>query len=176
MLAGFMRSTCTPLRTLLARAVVSLSITLLAVAAHAQALPGGAQLGMNAQQLRDVVPGLARVPRPVRMAGGLVGSWRGPAVDIAGVLLAPTYFLAEGELRRVEYVADADTAANGYESLLAWGRSLWGPELASQGSEGAYAAWTGDKLQAYLQLAGGGQRSQLRLVVKLRSTRDASEL
>ena len=171
-----MRSTCPSLRTLLARALASLSITLLALAAHAQALPDGARLGMTAQQLRDVVPGIARVPHPVRMAGGLVGSWRGPVVDIAGVPLAPTYFLAEGELRRIEYVADAGAAADAYETLLAWGRSAWGPELASQGSEGAYASWTGDTLQAYLQLAGGGQRPQLRLVLKLRSSKDASEL
>jgi hypothetical protein len=159
-------------RTLLARAIASLSLALLAAAAHAQALPGGAQLGMSAQQLRDAVPALERVPRPVRMAGGLVGSWRGPSVEVGGVWLAPTFFLAEGELRRVEYLAPADA----YESLLAWGRSTWGPELASQGSEGAYATWTSGTTQAYLQQTGGAQRPQVRLVVKLIATRDAGEL
>lgn len=161
-----------PVRTLLTRAIASISLAILAAAAHAQALPGGAQLGMSAQQLRDAVPALERVARPVRMAGGLVGSWRGPAVDLGGVWLAPTYFLAEGELRRVEYLAPPDT----YEALLAWGRSTWGPELASQGSEGAYATWTAGTTQAYLQQTGGAQRPQVRLVVKLLTARDAGEL
>ena len=171
-----MRSPCLFLRTLLPRAIASLSLVLLATTAHAQALPGGAQLGMTAQALREVVPSLQRVRRPVHMAGGLTGSWRGPVVDIAGVPFAPTFFFAEGELKRVEYLADDRAPANGYESLLAWGRYTWGPELASQGSEASYATWTSGQVQAYLQQAGGAQRAQLRLVVKLLAARDASEL
>src|SRR5881398_1038512 len=114
MLPAFMRSTCSPSRALLPRAIVALSLALSAVVAHAQALPGGAQLGMNAQQLREAIPALQRVPRPVRMAGGLVGNWRGPSVAIGGVPLAPTFFFAEGELRRIEYVADAGAPADAY--------------------------------------------------------------
>ncbi|MDB5958089.1 hypothetical protein [Ramlibacter sp.] len=171
-----MRSTCLPPRALLPRAIACLSLALLAFAADAQFLPGGAQLGMNAQQLREAVPALQRVPRPVHMAGGLAGNWRGPALEIAGVPLAPTFFFADGELRRVEYVADARSAANAYESLLAWGRASWGPELASQGTEGTYAAWTTGQVQAYLQQSSGTSRAQLRLVVKLLAGRDGSEL
>ena len=176
MLPAFMRSTCLPSRALLLRAIASLSLAWFAFAAHAQALPGGAQLGMNAQQLREAIPALQRVPRPVRMAGGLVGNWRGPTETIAGVPLAPTFFFAEGELRRIEYVADAGAAADAYESLLAWGRSTWGPELASQGTEGSYATWTNGQVQAYLQQASGHSRAPLRLVVKLLANRDAGEL
>jgi hypothetical protein len=168
-----MRSPCLSLRTLLPRVIASLSFVLLAVTAHAQALPGGAQLGMTAQALREAVPSLQRVPRPVHMAGGLTGSWRGPVVDIAGVPFAPTFFFADGELKRVEYLANDSAPASAYESLLAWGRSIWGPELASQGSEASYATWTSGQVQAYLQQTSA---AQLRLVVKLLAARDASEL
>ena len=170
MLAGPMPTFLTSLR---ARGVLAaFSLSLLAVAAHAQALPGGGEFGMSAQQLHEAIPALARVPRPVRMAGGLVGQWRGPAVQVGGVAVAPTYFLAEGLLKRVEYIADSPDA---YASLLAWGRATWGQELASQGSEGAYAAWTTGATQAYLQLSADA-RAPVRLVVKLLAAREASEL
>lgn len=135
---------------------------------QAQALPGGVQLGMTVPQLQQAVPGLHPVPRPARLAGGLVGSWAGPAVDVAGVSLAPTFFLAEGQLRRVEYLA----APGSFDALLAWGRAAWGPELASQSPEGAYATWTSGELDAYLQQAG----STVRLVLKRRILKDDSEL
>ena len=159
MLAGTMRS------------LLLLSLALAAFTVRAQVLPGGAELGMSVPQLQQAVPALERVPWPVRMAGGLVGSWRAATLQVAGVALMPTFFFSEGELRRVEYVADATA----YDALLAWGRATWGAELASQGSEGAYAAWTTGTTQAYLQQAAGA-RPQVRLVVKRITAKDAGEL
>ena len=140
--------------------------------ARAQALPGGAALGMSVPQLQQVEPALKRVPRPARLAGGLVGSWSADTVEVAGVALTPTFFFAEGELRRVEYLArDGGPAA--FDALLGWARGAWGAELASTAPEGAYASWDRDDMQVYLQLAG---TTLVRLVVKRQVEKDASEL
>jgi len=159
-----------PFPALLAPAFTITCICLLPVAAQAQALPAGVHLGMTAQQLRQVVPGLHPVPRPARLAGGLVGRWAGPAIQVAGVALTPTFFFAKGRLARVEYVASAPPPG-AYDKLLAWGRRKWGPELAQRSPEGTYASWARDEVDAYLQ-----QASQVRLVIKQRMVKDASEL
>jgi len=143
--------------------------------AHAQGLPGGVSLGMTVPQLQDAQPALTRVPHPARLAGGLVGSWSGQPADIAGVSLVPTFFFADGQLQRIEYLArDGGPAA--YASLLAWGRRAWGAELAANEPEGAYASWSSDDTDAYLQLASASRGGQLRLVVKRRVVKDAGEL
>lgn len=144
----------------------------LSLSVHAQALPGGAQLGMNVPQLQQAVPGLKPVPHPVRMTGGLVGSWSAPAVDVAGAQLTPTFFFAAGELQRIEYLAADGTGV--FDTLLGWGRTTWGQELASQSPEGSYATWSAPDLDAYLQQTTSPQR--VRLVVKRRVAKDASEL
>lgn len=153
-------------------ALALVCILLLPDAAGAQDLPGGGQLGMTAQQLQVAVPALEPVARPVHMAGGLVGSWRGAAVPVAGVMLVPTFFFAEAQLRRVEYVAVPSPGA--VNALLAWGRSIWGVELSSQEQEGAYATWASADVDAYLQQTRAPQ--QVRLVVKRRVLKDAGEL
>lgn len=158
------------------RALVFACMAALLASAQAQDLPGGAQLGMSRQQLRQALPGLRPVHRPVRLAGGLVGSWTGPAAALAGVAMAPTYFFAQGELRRIEYLAAPDADAQSFDALLAWGRGNWGPELASQGPEGSYATWSPDGMAVYLQRTGGGERPQVRLVIKADEGKDASEL
>jgi len=144
---------------------------LLPAVAAAQSVPGGVALGMSAAQLQQADPAAARVPHPARLAGGLVGSWSGSAVQLANVALTPTFFFANGELRRVEYLAREGSAA-GYAALLAWGRATWGDELASTAPEGAYASWDTPELQAYLQFSG----NQLRLVTRKRVLKDAGEL
>lgn len=142
-------------------------LSLSSFAARAQSLPGGAQLGMSLPQLQQSVAGAHAVAHPSRMTGGLVGSWSGPAVDVAGVALTPVFFFASGELRRIEY-----TGNDGFDALLAWGRASWGPELASQNPEGAYASWSTEEMDAYLQQTG----ARVRLVIKKRVLKDASEL
>lgn len=142
--------------------------------AQAQGLPGGVALGMTVPQLQEAQPALTRVPHPARLAGGLVGHWSGQAV-VAGVSLVPTFFFADGQLQRVEYLAsDAGPAA--YDALLAWGRKAWGTELAANEPEGAYASWSGEDLDAYLQLASAARGGRLRLVIKRRVLKDAGEL
>ena len=146
-------------------------ILLLPAVACAQPVPGGFTLGMSPAQLQQADASLTRIPRPVRLAGGLVGNWSGSALQLANMTLTPTFYFAEGELRRVEYLA-RDGGAATYEALLAWGRAKWGQELASNAPEGAYATWDTPELQAYLQLSG----AQVRLVTKKRVLKDASEL
>lgn len=153
-----------------------LILSLLPAFAQAQALPGGVQLGMTVPQLQQAVSALRPVARPARLAGGLVGGWSGPVVDVAGVALVPTFFFAEAQLRRIEYLAAGDDGAAGFDALLAWGRAAWGAELAARNPEGAYASWSSDELDVYLQLAQAAQRPQLRLVIKRRVLKDASEL
>lgn len=158
------------------RAFAFACLAALMASAQAQDLPDAVQLGMTTQQLRQAVPGLQPVHRPVRLAGGLVGSWTGPPAALAGVPMAPTYFFAEGELRRIEYLAAPDADAQAYDALLSWGRKAWGPELASQGPEGAYATWSSDTMEVYLQRSGDALRPQLRLVIKAVAGKDAREL
>ncbi len=162
--------------TTVASAMLALALALLPVAGRAQALPGGAQLGMSAEQLQQAVPALERVARPVRMGGGLAGNWRGPGVDIGGIRMAPTYFFAEAQLRRIEYMAAPGAGANAFDALLAWGRAAWGAELASQEPEGRYAAWKAGDVDAYLQQTSVQQQAQVRLVVQRRVQKDAGEL
>lgn len=145
------------------------------VAARAETLPGGVALDMTVPQLQQAQPGLKRVPRPARLAGGLVGNWSGSAVEVAGVSLTPTFFLADGQLRRVEYLA-REGGPSVFAALLDWARARWGAELAANAPEGAYASWTNTDADAYLQLASAASGGQVRLVVKQRVAKDAGEL
>ena len=149
---------------------------LLAGAAQAQALPGGGVLGMSQGQLQQAVPALRHVAHPARLAGGIVGRWAGPAVRLAGVELEPTYFFADDQLQRVEYLALPADGRQAFEALLAWGRTAWGAELSSQGPEGSYANWSADDTDIYLQQSASPRGAQVRLVVKRRVLKDASEL
>lgn len=149
----------------------------LPVSANAsQLLPGNARLGMSAEQLHESIPALTRVAHPLRMSGGLIGSWSAPAIDVAGVAFTPTFFFSDGELRRVEYVAAAADAPAAFAAVRDWGRAQWGAELASDSPEGAYASWSGDEMDIYLQLARTRQPAQVRLVIKRHVEKDASEL
>ncbi|MCG2592307.1 hypothetical protein LZ009_05880 [Ramlibacter sp. XY19] len=150
-------------------------LLLLPVIAGAQPVPGGFALGMNATQLQQADPALKRVPHPARLSGGLAGIWSGGDVRLGEVALTPTFFLAEGELRRVEYLAHDGLAAT-YAALLAWARGMWGAELASNAPEGAYASWDTPELQAYLQRTVTPRGEQVRLVTRKRALKDAGEL
>ncbi|MBS0426116.1 MAG: hypothetical protein JSR41_02380 [Proteobacteria bacterium] len=140
---------------------------------------------MAADQLPGTVPGLTRAARPARLSGGLVGAWHGDALDVAGQRFEPTFFVAGGQLRRVEYAAvttaadDRGTAA--FAALLEWGRHAWGGERLARDVGGAQtseiASWTvGDDLDVYLQRAESPRQASVRLVYRLRQLKDASEL
>lgn len=150
-------------------------LTIPCAAADRPSLPGGAALQMTVPELQQAQPGLKHVAHPSRLAGGLVGSWSAGAIDVAGVALTPTFYFADGRLERVEYLArDGGRAA--FSALLGWARNAWGTELAATDPEGAYASWTTEDMDTYLQLAGASPGGQVRLVVKQRVLKDAAEL
>lgn len=144
-------------------------------APQSRPLPGGVVLRMTLPELQQAQPALKRVPRPARLAGDLVGNWSSPAIDVAGVALTPTYFFANGQVQRVEYLAREGSPAT-YSALLAWARQSWGAELTAADAGGAYASWATGDMDAYLQLAGAPSDGQVRLVVRQRVLKDASEL
>ena len=148
--------------------------------AQAQALPFGVRLGMRAEELQAALPGLERVQRPQRLAGGLAGLWHGAPAPIAGLLFEPVYYLAGGQLRRVEWVAAAEAApdlgAAAFAELVAWGRGQFGPELASHDMGSAYAAWVQGDIDVYAQHVSSARGASVRLVYKARQLKDASEL
>lgn len=153
----------------------------LAGALHAQELPPGVALGMTPDALRAALPTVERVARPVRIAGGLAGSWRGQPAQIAGLTFEPTFYFAGGELRRVEWVAlpqaDGDRGAEAYAELLGWGRSRFGAEMASRDPGSALASWVEGDADVYAQRIDDPRRApSVRLVYKLRRLRDASQL
>ena len=127
---------------------------------------------MTVPELQQARPTLKHVAHPARLAGGLVGSWADDTVSVAGVALTPTFYIADGRLERIEYLA-RDGGAADYATLLAWGRNAWGAELASTAPEASYATWSSGDTEAYLQLARG---DQVRLVVRHRAQKDAGEL
>src|SRR5690348_14707112 len=90
-----------PLRLLLLAAFIDPA----AGVAHTQELQLGVRQGTRAEELQAALPGLQRVPRPLRLAGGLAGLWHGAPAPNAGLLFEPVYYLAGGQLRRVEWVA-----------------------------------------------------------------------
>jgi hypothetical protein len=143
---------------------------------HAQPFPGGAGLGMTPGQLQQAVEGLQHVARPARLAGGLVGSWSAPALRIAGVRVTPTFFLAGGQVARIEYLAATDGSPADFDALVGWGRAAWGNELVSQSPEGDYATWSRDDLDAYVQRTNTARVPQLRLVIKRVVAKDAETL
>lgn len=149
-------------------------------AAHAQALPPGVRLGMTAAELQSTLPELERVQRPQRLSGGLLGSWRGAPVPMAGLMFEPVFFFAEAQLRRVEYLASAqavpDGGAGAFAELVQWGRGAFGNELASNDPGSAYAAWVSGDTDVYLQRVSDPRRASVRLVYKARQLRDGSEL
>lgn len=155
--------------------LATVGVAIMTVSAHAQAIPGGVELGMTLPQLRQAQPALKRVRHPVRLAGGLVGSWSAHAIEVAGVPLEPTFFFAEGQLQRVEYLA-RDGGPASFDALRAWARGTWGADQGANDPESAYAYWASGEVDAYLQLADTAHGAQVRLVVKQRVLKDASEL
>lgn len=149
---------------------------LLLPASYAVTLPDGVFLGMTAQDVQQAVPGARPVLRPTHMAGGLIGSLSGPATRIAGVPLVPTYFFLGAQLRRVEYNMVPAASPDGFQALLAWGRVEWGSELLSDAPEGSYATWFDRYTDAYLQRTNSLSHPAVRLVIKVRVLKDASEL
>ena len=148
---------------------------MIAAPTFAEDMPGGAQLGMSADQLAQSVPSLTKVRRPVRMTGGLVGSWSGSSTEIGGVRMTPTYFFAEGELRRIEYFYESSHTSADFDALVAWGRGRWGQEVTSYGPRTTYASWAKDDVDAMIQQTEGSP-GQLRFIVKERVLKDASQL
>jgi len=150
------------------------------VSAHAQSLPPGVHLGMSAEDLRAALPSAERVPRPQRLSGGLLGSWRGAPAPMAGLVFAPTFFFADAQLRRVEFAASAqdlpDGGAAAFAELLQWGRGAFGAEIAANDPGSAYAAWRSGDVDVYVQRAGDPRHASVRLVYKQRELRDGSEL
>jgi hypothetical protein len=171
------RFTASPI---LVRALAACAIFFATGALHAQALPPGVRLGMTADELQSALPAAERVQRPQRLTGGLLGSWRGAPVEMAGLMFEPTFFFAASELRRVEYVATAQAAPDGgasaFGQLVQWGRGVFGNELASRDPGSAYAAWTSGDTDVYVQQVSDPRRASVRLVYKARQLRDGSEL
>ena len=147
---------------------------------QAQALPPGVRLGMTGEELLAVLPGLERVQRPQRLAGGVAGLWRGAPAPIGGLVFEPVYYLAGGQLRRVEWASAAlpapDLAAAAFADLVAWGRGQFGPELASNDPGSHYAAWVQGDVDVYAQRLDNARGASVRLVYKGRQLKDASEL
>jgi hypothetical protein len=169
-----------PASLILLRAFAASGAVLVAGALHAQALPPGVHLGMSAEELQAALPAAERVQRPQRLSGGLVGNWRAAPVEMAGLLFEPTFFFAASELRRVEYVAAAqstpDSGASAFAALVQWGRGAFGTELASRDPGSAYAAWVSSDTDVYVQQVSDPRRASVRLVYKARQLRDGSEL
>ena len=162
------------------RRLVVAALAVAAGAVQAQALPSGVELGMRADELQAVLPGLERVQRPPRLAGGLVGQWRAEPVTVAGLRFEPVFYLGGGQLRRVEWAADVrstpDAGADAFAELVAWGRDRFGAELASSDPGSAYAAWVAGDTDVYAQRTSDPRHASVRLVYKLRRQKDASEL
>ena len=167
-------------RALRALAAVAL-LAAAASASHGQALPSGVRLGMTAPELQAALPGLERVQRPQRLAGGLAGTWRAAPAAIAGLSFEPVFYFGGGHLQRVEWVAAAqaepDLGAAAFAEIVAWGRGAFGPELASNDPGSAYAAWVQGDSDVYAQrVTSDPRRASVRLVYKVRQLKDASEL
>lgn len=164
----------------LLRAFAALAALCAAGALHAQTLPPGVRLGMTSEELQAAVPALEHVQRPQRLSGGLLGSWRGAPSSMAGLVFEPTFFFADAQLRRVEYLASAQAAPDGgaaaFAQLVQWGRGAFGSELASNDPGSAYAAWVSNDTDVYLQRVSDPRRASVRLVYKARQLRDGSEL
>jgi hypothetical protein len=152
----------------------------IAGALHAQALPEGVRLGMSADELKAALPSAQAVARPQRLSGGLVGSLRGAPALVAGLPLEPTFYFAGGQLRRVEFAAsaqaEADAGARAFSEIVQWGRSAFGPELASGDPGSQYAAWVQGRTDVYAQRIQNPQHASVRLVYALRERKDDSQL
>lgn len=163
------------LRALLAAACITFLPAL-----RAQELPSGVRAGMSAEELNAALPGLERVLRPSRLAGGLAGSWRAPPKLIGGLAFEPVFYFAGDQLRRIEWTAAAeaqpDQGAAAYGALVDWGRQSFGPELGSNDPGSAYAAWVDGDWDVYAQRSADARRASVRLVYKARQLKDGSEL
>ncbi|MGJ7508362.1 hypothetical protein [Variovorax sp. GT1P44] len=166
--------------TTLTRALGAAVSLIATVAAHGQALPPGVRLGMSAEALQAALPGVERVRRPQRLAGGLAGTWHAAPTALAGLSFDPVFFFAGDALRRVEWAAPAeaqpDLGAAAFAELVAWGRSRFGAELGSSDPGSAYAAWVQGDTDVYVQRTSDPRHASVRLVYKVRQLRDAGEL
>lgn len=148
----------------------------------AQELPPGVVLGMTPDALRAALPDVERVARPVRLAGGLAGTWRGPPALVGEVPFEPTFYFAGATLQRVEWVAmlpqdDADRGAAAYAGLVEWGRTRFATEMASRDPGSQLASWVDGDADVYAQRNDDGRRpAVVRLVYKVRRLKDASQL
>jgi hypothetical protein len=166
--------------SILNRAFGAAAFLIATVAAHGQALPSGVRLGMSSEALQAALPGVERVHRPQRLAGGLAGNWHAAPTTLAGLSFERVFFFAGDELRRMEWVAAADAqpdlGAAAFAELVAWGRSRFGGELSSNDPGSAYAAWVDGDADVYVQRTSDPRRASVRLVYKTRHVKDGSEL
>jgi hypothetical protein len=146
-------------------------------ALRAQEMPAGVVLGMSVDELRRAIPQLEQVRRPQRMAGGLVGTWHSLAVQVLGLSGEQVFFFAHERLERVEFVGGTrDDSSNlaAFDRIVAWGRGVFGQEIAADDAGARYAEWTSGETEVYAQY--GGSHAGVRLVYKLRLEPDASQL
>lgn len=157
-----------------------LSVVLIAPVAQAQALPAGVHFGMTINELQAVQPEVQRVTKPQHLAGGLTGNWHGAPVVVAGLPFDLTFFFADSQLRRVEFLASTEPRthlnATAFDALVAWGRSTFGPELGSSDPGGKYAAWVSGDVDVYAQSAIGPHQASVRLVYKEQQRKDGQSL
>ncbi|WPB58058.1 hypothetical protein [Xylophilus sp. GOD-11R] len=160
-------------------ALLAAGLAAVVPAASAQELPPGVRLGMGLAELRQALPALERVRRPQRLAGGLVGAWQVADAQVAGVIGTQTYYLAGGELRRIEFMADTAALPDGgsaaFDAVVAAGRERWGPERPAQDAVSRYAAWSTADIDAYARLLAP-PRAALQLVISARPPRDDRQL
>ena len=159
------------------RALALTSAALAVAAANAQEMAPGVVLGMSATDLVHALPQLEHVRRPPRLGGGMVGAWRADGVQMLGLTGQQTYYIADRQLRRIEFVGTTpDRLDNGaaFERLVSWGRTTYGQEVASADPGSRIAEWnTGD---GSVYVPWDDLRGEIRLVYQLRVERDAGQL
>ncbi len=148
--------------------------------AHAQAvLDNIPLLGLDAGQLASRLPALQAVRAPRRLSSGAVGSLRVPDAQYGGLHFEQTLYLAHQKLQQTELVMAAPAPAE-VAALAGSLRAQLGAELASSfstpGGLVETASWVSGDADITLFHAVPPARPGVRLVIKQRQLRDASEL
>ncbi|MES2512263.1 MAG: hypothetical protein V4625_20235 [Pseudomonadota bacterium] len=165
------------------RRLMLMSLTVmcgLCSAAHAQdVLDNTGLLGMSAGELTSRLPGIQAVRAPRRLSSGALGSLRVPDALYGGLHFEQTLYLAHQKLQQTDLVLNSPEPGQ-VDTLMQTLRARLGPELASSFSTSDAlidtASWVNGDADVTLFHVAPPARPGIRLVIKQRQLRDASEL
>lgn len=153
--------------------------------AYTDTLDAATLLEKSKQELMATIPGIQAARKPVLGPHGMHGQWVLPNTAVAGLPFDSTFFIHNGQVKRVEQlwtsVKPGCEKHNALAEILTTMKRKYGNEQASTGfAESGYfkrsAAWVAGSVDVAVHFSTSSTQCSTRLVFQPHLVKDASEL